>query len=402
MFYILPPNFRCYFPSVLQLYGVSLPDVVLQDIKHFLDYPDEREGIHHRKPDQSSACVSITVKDGTMLRDLNLLCERLENFLNEFKEDSLKVFVFFRVHQSSLFEKYLRYNIKCLFDEALRSSTEGQRESEVTVRIFSEAIMHTKVIICRLIQGDAEYREMKAEGSVVLEDIDTEKEFSVLEMSVEKLSLSVSGKSGLLGVKAMIELFKASSHIKLLEKIFDRYKLKLCNGDKAFIELRNIKLHINEHLTPNAAREYLKTVKKTLQISDKKSVDCLGFLREVFMSKEFYEFLLHRGFYGIQGHRAFRQQYALITAQLQNKASDFEEKILNHLLPAFQFLSPFIAKYDDNNERTEPSFKDLVREMWTLDTEVGPKKLRNVYQNVHLVIQWFSEVQVTIHAHSMH
>lgn len=371
--------YRCNLPLTLEFYGLSLPDEIVQHIKCHVLYPPETEGMYEQQPGQKLQNISIKLQASTTLNRLNVLCESLERFFAKFEKDSLKVLVFFHVHKSSLFSKWLSYNIQC---------------HPVTVEAVSEAIQETKALIVRLIQGEAEYREIVAKGTVVLKDIDTKLEISILEKSISVLSLQVEKKGGLPGVKSMIELFKASSHINTLRKLFQRYNLTICVNDADFKELCEIALCANDQLTPNLAIQCLNDVRTKLKIPDEESVDCLEILDVVLKSKTFYDFLLVRRFYGERGHKSFRQQYELITAQLLNKASDFEEKLLNDLLPAFKFLSPFIAKYDDSTQRTQPSFNDLVSEMWKLDTKHGPKQLQNVYENVHLVLQWFSEVQV--------
>ena len=370
-----------------------MPDDIIQDIDCHVIYPKGREGIHYRTSNKKSECnYSLKIKPDTTLSELSKLCDRLQLYYKDLEgEHTLEVFVFFHLHRSSLFEKYMRYNIQCLLD----TNTPGaSNQCEVTVPILSKAIQKTEALIRRLIQGEAEYREIVADGAVVLKDVNTGLEIEVLQKSIDVLHLHVKERNGLIGVKAMVELFKAASHIKTLGKIFHLFNLKLCAEDEYFKELNEIMSRANDQLTPNYAITLLRRVKTILVISDEKSVDCLEFLDAVLNSKTFYDFLLVRRFYGKPGHKAFRQQYDLITAHLQNKASHFEEMILNHMLPAFKFLSPFIAKYDDKPERTQPGFQELVSAIWELDIESGPVMLRNVYQNVHLVFQWFSDVQV--------
>ena len=254
--------------------------------------------------------------------------------------------------------------------------------------LLQEAIKKTKSTICSLIEGKAKYKDIKAEGAVELENMDTELEFSILEKAVRTLQLMVESESGLKGMRCILELLKASAYIETFGNIFRRYKLKCCAEDKNFLALKDIQASINDQLTPNIATEKLGRVRNILKIRDNHPVDCLMFLNEVYEGEQFYKFLSVRRFYGDQGHRAFRQQYELITTQLQNKTSSYEEKILNHLLPAFQFLSPFMSSTVD------PSFDTLVETMWKLDRENGPIQLRNICRHINLVIQWFAQVQV--------
>ena len=387
---------RCILPLALQLYNLSLRADIMRDIECYVIYPKGREGVHHRIPDQKSESnnYSLKLRPETTLNHLVDLCDRLQSYYMELEGSALNFFVFFHLNNSSLFEKYLKHNIQYVLSTYVVTKPGAHSHCEVTVKVLSEAIQRTKILICCLIQGEAKYSEIVANGAVVLKDINTELEISVLEKSIDALSLPVNERNGLIGVKAMVELFKAAAHVNTLENIFQRYNLKLCAEDESFKDLCVIASRANDQLTPKDAINLLERVKTILHIPDEKSVDCLEFLGDIFNAKTFYEFLLFRRFYGKLGYKAFRQQYELITVQLQNKASQFEEMILNHLFPAFHFLSPFIGKFDDKVERMQPQFGELVSAMWELDTKFGPIKLRNVYQNIHIVLQWFSEVQV--------
>jgi hypothetical protein len=249
------------------------------------------------------------------------------------------------------------------------------------------AVKNTKYTLCSLIEGKAKYKDIKAEGAVELENMNTELEFSILEKAVRTSHVRVESESGLKGIRCILELLKASTYIETLGNIFQRYKLKSCTEDKHFLGLKDIQASVNDQLTPNIATEKLGHVRDILKIPENDPIDCVGFLNDIYEGEQFHKFLSVRRFYGDQGHRAFRQQYELITAQLQNKTSNYEEEILNQLLPAFQFLSPFISTTDD------VSFNTLVEAMWKLDRYNGPIQLRNICRHINLVVQWFAQVQ---------
>ena len=391
-----------------------MPSEIIQDLERHIQFPEGKEGVLHTSAShpsfQKSGSISTKPQPDTSLRKLSELHDTLVDFFCELQGYPLDFLIFFRLHKSTLFDKYLRLHIQnvliqmksAVHDEpslnimpefAVKSKVD--KPSVVTVNVLKEAIKKTELTVCSLIEGKAKYKDIVAEGAVVLQDINTELEFSILEKSTRILSLRVESRSGLTGVRCILELFKASTHIETLRSIFERYHLERCAQDKEFMTLKEIPKLVNDQLTPNEATEKLKTVKDILMIQKGTSVDCLEFLNEVYKSKEFHKFLLRRRFYGDQGHRAFRQQYELITAQLQNKASNYEERILNHLFPAFQFISPFIVpKPEDACLRDQPSFGELVRTMWKLDITNGPSQLRNVYRNIHIVLQWFAQVQV--------
>ena len=338
---------------------------------------------------RSTQSVATTIKLDTTLCELCDLHEHLDSFLEPIQGDILKFLVFFRLNKSILFDKYLRLQIQAQLEiSSVESPAMSTSVHALSMPILKVAIQNTKCMVCSLIEGEAKYKDIKAEGAVELDAINTDLEFSILEKAVCTLHLKVKSDCGLTGMRNILEMLKAANYITTLGNIFRRYKLTCCNEDKKFSALKDIQACVNDQLTPNTATEKLAQVRDILKIPKKLPVDCLKFLHEIYKSDQFHEFLSVRRFYGGQGHRAFRQQYELITAQLQNKTSSYEEKVLNHLLPAFQFLSPFISTM------VGPSFDELVETVWKLDRENGPIQLRNICQHISLVLQWFSQVQV--------
>ena len=410
---------RCNVASVLSEYGVNFPSDIVELIEKNVVFPNGKEGkiqISASHPSfQSIESISVKLEPDTSLRTLTTLHKRLEEFFCELQGFPMEFFIFFRLHKSSLFDMYLRLHIQNILEKTLTAhkqqslnilppelKTAEIQQTEVTVLVLKEAITKTQDTVSSLIQGRAKYKDIVAGGVIRLDSINTEWEFSVLEKSTRILGLQVETLDGLSGVKCMLELFKACSHITTLRNICHRYHLEKCQHDQKFVTLNEIVEAVRdpkqvESLTPIEATERLKIVKDHLALEKDTSVDSLAFLDEVYKSIEFHKFILQRRFYGDQGHRAFRQKYELITAQLQNKGSDFEEQILNQLFPAFQFLSPFVVPvYEGASARDQPSFSALVSSMWKLDRKNGPTQLRNVYKNIHLIHQWFAQVQVCI------
>ena len=406
--------------SVLSEYGVNFPSDIVELIEKNVVFPNKKEGkiqISTSHPSfQSIESISVKLEPDTSLQTLTTLHKRLEEFFCELQGFPMEFLIFFRFHKSSLFDMYLRLHIQSILEKTLTAhkqqslnilppelKTAKIQQMEVTVLVLKEAIMKTQDTVSSLVQGRAKYKDIVAGGVIRLDSINNEWEFSVLEKSTRILGLQVETLDGLSGVKCMLELFKACSHITTLQNICHRYHLEKCRHDQKFVALNEIVEAVQdpkqvESLTPIEATERLKIVKYHLVIEKDTSVDCLEFLDEVYKSREFHKFILQRRFYGDRGHKAFHQKYELITAQLQNKGSDFEEQILNQLFPAFQFLSPFVVPvYEGASARDQPSFSALVSSMWKLDRKNGPTWLRNVYKNIHLIHQWFAQVQVSIY-----
>ena len=382
--------FRCSLISVLTEYGLEIPCQITDALHRHVQYPEGEEGILYTSPTHpfypSTQSIDTEIKESTSLGELCDFHQCLISFLQPLQRADLQLLLFFRLHNSVLFDKYLRLQIRAELEGS--SAKSPTKTTSVTIPILQVAVKNTKYTLCSLIEGKAKYKDIKSVGAVELENMNTELEFSILEKAVRTLHLTVESESGLKGIRCILELLKASSYIETLSNIFQRYKLKSCTEDKHFLGLKDIQASVNDQLTPNIATEKLGHVRDILKIPENDPIDCLGFLNDIYEGEQFHKFLSVRRFYGDQGHRAFRQQYELITAQLQNKTSSYEEKILNQLLPAFQFLSPFISTTDD------VSFNTLVEAMWKLDRYNGPIQLRNICRHINLVVQWFAQVQV--------
>ena len=177
----------------------------------------------------------------------------------------------------------------------------------------------------------------------------------------------------------------------------EQYHLKGCLQDEELKEVQSLvddmKLECNRFkLTPNEASERMRRIKVLLCIDQgendakaaKKRAACLEVFPIVANSAEFYQFIRDKQFYGEKGQSTFRQQYQLVTAQLQHE--EYEEPVLNHLLAAFNILTPFM-----NNRQ---SFKTLMTNVTGLDTIFGMKQLETVNTNINLIQLWFSRAEV--------
>ena len=100
---------------------------------------------------------------------------------------------------------------------------------------------------------------------------------------------------------------------------------------------------------------------------------------------DFYHFLEEKQFTGRKGEVLFRQQFELVTAQLQHE--EYNETVLNHLFAAFKFISPFT----DSGQ----SFSSLMKTVTSLDTTKGLTQLDTVKNNMHLIRLWFSRAEVS-------
>ena len=199
----------------------------------------------------------------------------------------------------------------------------------------------------------------------------------------------------------MLELFQYTTHVNNIRSVCGQYKLKGCLDDPKLKDLCAImEDHVlsedRSQLTPLEAKKKMTQVKHILCLGDHTSSKCLEIFAAMADSAAFYQFVRDKQFYGQQGQAIFRQQYELITAQLQHE--EYDESVLNHLLVAFKIITPFM---DSNKNLTE-----LMQEVTEHNATHGFKQLNTVNSNITLIRLWFSRAEVRgvayIMCHLMH
>ena len=207
-------------------------------------------------------------------------------------------------------------------------------------------------------------------------------------LSLHELSDLAKGMKTFLQSKLelMQELFWCVHYIQSIYNVCEQYQLQGCLEDFQLLELWQLVKDLNlegNHgkVTPLEASKMMERVKKNL---------CLGSeaYRELFTavgdSDAFYEFVHEKQFMGEKGQAVFRQQYQLITAQLQHE--EYNEIVLNHLYGAFKIIEPFMD--------THQSFQQLMSHVTSLDVTNGVKQLQTVNSNITLIQLWFSRAEV--------
>jgi len=252
-----------------------------------------------------------------------------------------------------------------------------------------------------LIKGIAKYADIVSEGSLeeLWVQINIDNEFKIMCAFPKFMNINVN-KEGKTGIKNMLELFQYCKQIALIPQACEQYHLKKCINDPVLQELEQIASSISSeegraNLTGNAASNYIKRIREVLHLSDdSKEKRCLKIFSVVQKCVEFYQFIRRKGFTGDANSRsAFLSQYRLITSQLQHE--DYAETVLNHLFPAFLYISPFLD--------TEQSLTALMEKIVKLFNDgIGfgnnPEKdfcqLETVNSNITTIQLWFSKTEV--------
>ena len=420
----IPDAKWCYLPSLLEEYGVCLPQRDQEMLNSRVGYPGGHQPDVRGTPLHPSTSgiflpghdISLTLHKNVTLKELSGIVRSVDKFQVPLTEH-LRMLVFFKLSKSMLFDKYLRYFLKQITDsvqmpQATLSrmqfadfgfsigvpsasftppSTKQAPSQGLPMTNLVHALRQTSDLMDKIMRGTATYSEIIAEDKLILQQLEIEREFAILSDYVQVSNLSSDHCKGLDGIQSMLELFQYTTHIKNIRSVCVQYHLKCALDDPLLQELTEIMAdHVTEEdrsrMTPIIASEKMRRVKEILCLEGKTSSKCLDIFAAMTDSAAFYQFVRDKQFYGQQGQATFSQQYQLITAQLQHE--EYDEQVLNHLFAAFKVISPFMDSKKD--------FTQLMREVTVLNAVNGLKQLETVNANITLIRLWFSRAEVSL------
>ena len=416
-----PDTKWCTLPTLLSEHGACLPMPLQEQISRYVRFehsaPEEllTNPIHPRTTGlfQPGHEVSLHLTKETTVTRLCKMNEELERFLVPVI-DHLDMLVFFQLNHSEMFKNYLRLYLEkeaqaVIQDQQPTSSSyaafsfavpklmvpKEPKESDLVAEaltVLKKALVNVKNLLLKLMQGTATYSEIIAEGSLQLDTLDIEQEFNILTNFSVQMKLPVQSCEGLNGVRNMLELFQFTRHIQVIKSTCEQYHLTECLRDPEFKELLSLVEELRPEgnrarLTPREASKKMEFVKRVLFLEKVESYKCLELFSTVSDSAAFFQFVRDKRFVGEKGQAVFRQQYELITAQLQHE--EYDEGVLNHLYAAFEFILPFT----DPRQR----FSSLMKKVTRLDVSHGLKQLDTVNSNITLIRLWFSRAEVRAH-----
>ena len=419
----------CTLPALLTKYGVGLPPNIQEMISKNIIFPGgqkmaKNQCLKNVIPPSSTRLfepgqdISLKASKLMTLSDIQQLLQELVKFLDPLVS-CVDMLVFFHLHQSEMFEKYLLKELETvisassphlprteksgfsLFPSLMPSVTVfSQRDSStsrhsqpstgVSIETLQQALERVKNLLLAILKGTATYEDIIAKGALKLESVNTDKEFSILSGFSEVMEMRQEQCEGLEGVRSMLELFQFTQHIQTIYSVCEQYGLENCLNDDTLKQL----MTIMEELRPEGSRAKLTAldsmqkmhfIKKSLCLEGQSNYSCLNLFPAVANSAAFYQFVRDKQFVGPRGQAIFREQYQLITAQLQHE--EYDENVLNHLRAAFEFLAPFMEQ--------DTTFHDLMSKVARLDTTHGLKQLETVNENITLIRLWFSRAEVS-------
>ena len=229
----------CTLPSLLQSWGVALSPHLLDVISRFIVFPEEKKVLdlldNHPIPNTSGNFhlghnISLKLAKCLSLSDLLDLVKKLNDFLQPIM-DVLDVLVFFKLHHSKVFDKYLQVHLRKESEPVIKEkcsttthlitvstfppfSPQPQPDDQsqmqgLSLHVLQRAMIDTHELIMKLMHGTAEYSEIIAEGELDFEKLDMEQEFNTLYSFAAYFNMP---SKGLASVQSMLELFKCVHH----------------------------------------------------------------------------------------------------------------------------------------------------------------------------------------------
>ena len=413
---------------------MTLPQHLLTPIERYVVFPDDKsrskdELLKHPVPagthgqfQPGSNELSLRLTNEFTLKELSEMIQGIGEFQDTLIEH-MDMLIFFKLNHSVMFDKYLRVEIGQAIDSEteqaklqsvfeppslsmfkfssprsmfLSSAKPKKKKEGVSVDMLQKSLQNTSELLMKIMRGEAAYADIIAQGKLDLETLDIENEFTTLKSYFLTLNITQSESEGLAGVRSLLELFQYTKHIQKIQDACEQYHLDGCLQDS---ELEVIKFLVRDvesegnrsKLTPIDASQRMERIKTLLCLAPdpnskvKPRDNCLEVFPAVANSAEFYQFIRDKQFYGQKGQITFHQQYQLITAQLQHE--EYDESVLNHLLAAFNVMTPFLDQ--------KQSFKELMTKVTRLDTTIGLKQLETVNSNITLIRLWFSRAEVS-------
>ena len=409
--------------EMLTKYGVGLPPETLSTIRKNVSFPGESKSTSKKAAilENSIPCsisshfnpevnIKLELTRDVDVQRLKVLVRMLTSFLSPV-DDHLDFLTFFYLNSSEIFDKYLTHQLNILDSEnsaksqpnptaspkilvpLVKAERQQQQDPSVAaITLLGKALENTKEFILRLIQGNAMYTEIVANGSLNLRDMKIDMEFGILNSYAEWATIDMQDAEGLRGIQAMLQLFQYAQHIKIIHSVCEQYQLEACLKDQDLKELMELAHMLDEaetenKLTAKDAIEKMKRVTELLCLDSRQNHRFLDLFVAVSDSANFHQFIVHeKNFVDEGGRELFNQQYQLITTQLQHE--EYQEVVLNHLFAAFQMITPFTQKHI--------SFSRLMSRVSELNAYDGRRQLDTVNRNINLIRLWFSRAEVRV------
>ena len=406
---------RCSLVSILSGHGVELPTTISDALRENFLFPGEHKAgmelVEHPPPPPPTAKfvppdphVKLQLSKNVTVRSLTTLIDSINAFVQPIAK-YITILAYFKLHPSKVFSTYLQNEVdaQVLPVQELGQDLENEVQERKPVTTLGNALQCTETLMKNIMEGSATYGEIVAGGLLCDQSDSNTKTFVDSRFDVEEEFQNLAncpqfkeyGTHGLY----LLKLCQLPHYVEMIEHVCIQYHLELCQGDLNFKQVSKWAAEVQqeeqwESLTSDTAKARWKTVEKTLCLEEGASLKCLDLFSKIANSVDFYHFLEEKQFTGrkgdeekqLTGEELFRQQFELVTAQLQHE--EYNETVLNHLFAAFKFIYPFTD--------CGQSFSSLMKAVTSLDTTKGSTQLDTVKNNMHLIRLWFSRAEVSL------
>ena len=287
---------------------------------------------------------------------------------------------------SSLFRAYF----ECFFRKQPTSDVAALGKTlEMTAKLLTEMLLSDEVTL----------QKITVDGSVKLDDTEEH-----LNLSTELCNISESLKvdvnkipeDRIAGLEAVIDLIQVAGFVHVICNVCRKFQLVNCTNTSNFKRLNEIATLMVENseernrIDPSTALQHKLFIHKQLYPCNQ-SLQCL--FEQLDHNLEFYRLVREKFYEGatapdveksVSVTRSFRQLLEVITQQLQHE--EYEEQVLNHLYPAFQYVLPFMDR--------DQSFNTLMEQVSKLKSPSNFQELNNVRHNMNQIKQWFEQTEV--------
>ena len=382
--------------DVLKTYGIEFPDNLKEELDKYVAVSFDESAVDNfpvqeciLNEDRSFPSLFLSVK--VNCKCLRRIISHIEDFLDPVMDDKN---VWISLHKSQFFRLY--------FDLHFKESTDHQALG--VVNHFHSALVKTKEVLVNLLKnGNATWEDVTLCRKIQFETLKQK----IDESDIQKVAFCIidgmktlADCKGLSGLTSSLKFF--SFILSLVEKLYCLCKgldLSGCIKDKKFEEVEKIYNEMNspdcfKTLTLEKLTDYVDVIEKNLMLPGTELYTDL--FHEVLESTEFYHFVRIR-YYDCtepldseeKKQRAtisFRQTIEFVQHQLEN--ADYEEQVLLRILPAFNYILPFMNK--------QQCLCCLIEQVKLLSRETAFEELKVVRENFQDVEKWLKHVRTYI------
>ena len=163
----------------------------------------------------------------------------------------MQMLVFFYLSESLVFKKYLLLKL-CQVDSVRTCESSSSRlppvsvssredldiPTGITMEEFASALFLTHELLLKLITGTATYTDVIADDSPGLMLLNTDHEFQILKQYAELSNTEAKNFDGLIGFKAMLQLFQLTHHIEVIHNVCLQFQLNKCLEDPKLMKIK--------------------------------------------------------------------------------------------------------------------------------------------------------------------